>query len=85
MNDIPPIFCDPEPGKPPPLSAFRKLPAERIAPGDLLLLGGCIYRVRAVQTHGSTPRRTFTLCIFTGGRISSETYWSREWLPVVRA
>ena len=77
---IPPVFVDAEPTPPPPLSAFRKRPAQHIQIGDLLLLGGETWRVKDRRTSKTSPRITFVLWNVRGGRPETESFFPREWV-----
>jgi len=76
---IPPTYISPEPDPPPAPSDFRKRPAQHIFPGDLMLLGGCVWRVKARHTLKS-GKIVFTLWPVSGGRPASESFYPREWV-----
>jgi len=80
---IPPIFVDAEMKTPPPTGAFCKRPAQQVTVGDLLLLGGQVWRVKDRRTSRKSPRITFTLYPVMGGRPETESFFPREWLPVL--
>ena len=80
---IPPVFVEAEMSAPPPGGAFRKCPAQQIGVGDLLLLGGLAWRVKDRRTSRTSPRITFTLWPVMGGRPATESFFPREWLPVI--
>lgn len=82
---IPPVFVEAEMSAPPPTYAFRKRPAQQITVGDLLLLGGLVWRVKDRRTSRTSPRITFTLWPVMGGRPETESFFPREWLSVTRA
>lgn len=77
---IPPVYVEAEKDVPPPAGAFQKRPVEKLAPGDLVMLGGDVFRIKAVRTHGTSPKRTLTLRPVLGGRVEQETWFNREWL-----
>lgn len=81
---IPPVFVEAEAAPPPPQSAFRKRPAEQIAVGDMVVLLGQVYRVKARRTSQTSPRITFVLYPCAGGRPTRQSYFPRNWLDVAR-
>lgn len=80
---IPPVFVDAEMSVPPPSGAFRNRPAQQICVGDLVMLGGQVWRVKDRRTSRKSPRVTFTLWPVTGGRPETESFFPREWLSVL--
>jgi hypothetical protein len=81
---VPPVFVAAEPTPPPPISAFLKYPAQHVEVGDLMLLGGEVWRVKDRRTSRTSPRITFTLWNGRGGRPETESFFPREWIPVVK-
>lgn len=82
--NIPPVTVEAEMTTPPPETAFRKHPVERITAGDLLLLRGKVWRVKHVQTRRTSPRISLTLWPVQGGRPEVQSFFPREWFPVIR-
>ncbi|HLU08556.1 MAG TPA: hypothetical protein VK003_02740 [Oceanobacillus sp.] len=80
---IPPVFVDAEMSAPPPAGAFRKRPAQQVCVGDLVVLSGQVWRVKDRRTSRTSPRITFTLWPVMGGRPETESFFPREWLPVI--
>ena len=80
---IPPVFVDAEMNTPPPTGSFHKCPAQQVTVGDLLLLGGQVWRVKDRRTSRKSPRITLTLYPVMGGRPEIESFFPREWLPVL--
>lgn len=80
---IPPQNSEPEPLPPPPGAAFRKHPAEQIAPGDLVMLGVHVYRVKQKRGFRTSPKLRFCLYPVLGGQIITEDWFPREWKPAV--
>lgn len=81
---IPPVFVEAEQQPPLSYAAFRKRPCEEIAVGDRVWVRGQAWRVKDVRTSRTSPRITFTLHPCAGGRPTTESYFPREWLPVVK-
>ena len=67
---IPERIAKAETKAPPPQGAFSKLPIETMQPGDLLLWGGQIWRIRAITTLPRN-RREFTLAPVDGGKLTA--------------
>jgi hypothetical protein len=82
---IPLVFVEAEMSTPPPTSLFRKRPAQQVTAGDLLLLGGQVWRVKDRHSGRTSPRITFTLWPVIGGRPETESFLPRAWIPTVRA
>lgn len=80
---IPPQNSEPEPLPPPPGAAFRKHPTEQIAPGDLVMVGVNIYRVKQKRGSKSSPQVRFVLYPVLGGLIITESWFPRQWVPSV--
>lgn len=83
-HGIPLVTVPAEDAPPPPASAFAKRPCEQIAVGDMVLLRGIVWRVKDRRTSRTSPRITFTLWACAGGRPTTESFFPREWVPVVK-
>lgn len=81
---IPPVFVDAEDTPLLSYAAFRKRPCEEISVGDRVWVRGQAFRVKDRRTSLTSPRITFTLHPILGGRPETQSFFPREWLPLVK-
>jgi hypothetical protein len=77
---IPPVFVEAESGFIPPLSTFKKRPAEQFKVNDLIHLCGETWRIKDRRTSKTSLRITFVLWNVRGGRPETESFFPREWV-----